>query len=83
VNYELRTDPMIKLFNQSIGRLRLTNPKARSSLPCSSGRWSRCFRPMCRPLGLHRKIEAGELATLSASDCGANINQWCMAPTLD
>src|SRR6267378_5701219 len=28
MNYKLRTDPMIKLFNQSIGRLRLTTTKS-------------------------------------------------------
>ena len=46
MNYKLRTDPMIKLFNQSNGRLRPTKIKS-LTLASSSGRWSRCFRPPC------------------------------------
>ena len=54
MNYKLRTDPMIKLFNQSIGRLRLTKAKSLILAPLLVGALVTLLSAPVRPLGLHR-----------------------------
>jgi hypothetical protein len=53
MNSELRTDSMIKLFNQSNGRLCLTKTKSLILAPLLVGALVTLLSAPCRPLGLH------------------------------
>ena len=86
MNYKFRTDPLIKPFNQSIGRLSLTKTKSLLFASLLVGAWSRYFQRLCRPLGLHR-YDRGRTTRRHFPHPAfrALINKWhrAMAPTWD